>query len=171
MSRRLLLADRSGSSAVEMALLLPVLMILLYGGFELGHFVWTKHKLVEAVRDGARFAAHYEAADICQGGVAVMSDDLKDQVRLITRTGQLVTAEAQGRIPGWTDAQTAVDVSCTFTDTGIYRDFGENGPIVTVTAVNVPYPSLFGQLSGVDPQLEMSARSSAVVIGVAGVEP
>src|SRR4051812_47391200 len=46
-----------GSAAVEMALCVPLLLVLLCGSVELGNYLMDEHRLVKAVRDGARFAA------------------------------------------------------------------------------------------------------------------
>jgi Flp pilus assembly protein TadG len=75
MIRRPALLDRfarntAASASVEFALMVPMLVVLLFGGAEAGHFVWTQHKLVEAVRDGARYASRLPVAGtdgVCDG--------------------------------------------------------------------------------------------------------
>ena len=52
-----LLASRSGATAVEMALLLPVLLSLLFGICEFGRAMWTQTSLQYAVEEAARCAA------------------------------------------------------------------------------------------------------------------
>ena len=162
MSWHALLQDRSGAAAFEMALLLPLLLVLLFGGFEAGHFIWTQHKLTESVRNGARYASRLPVEDFCGSGSAPIGE-----IRLITRTGQLNNASAVPHIPGWTDSQVSVSVDCgAFVDTGIYSDLGSAGPIVTVEAEGVAYPSLFGRLGVIDPEITMTAKSSAAVTGL-----
>jgi hypothetical protein len=52
----LLSYDCRGAAAAEMALVLPLLLIILFGSLELGNYFMNEHTLVKAVRDGARFA-------------------------------------------------------------------------------------------------------------------
>jgi hypothetical protein len=168
MRRRSLLDGESGTAAVEMALLVPMLIVLLFGGFEAGHFVWTQHKLVEAVRDGARFASRLSISQLCDQDSVVMSEDTEGEIKLLTRTGQLTNTSTLSKVPGWTDAEVTVEIRCNaeqFVDTGIYSDLGFKGPIVRVSANGVTYPSLFNGL-GIIPRISLSASSNAPVIGL-----
>jgi hypothetical protein len=161
------LAESRGSAATEFAMILPMLIIVLFVGSEAGHFVWTQHKLTEAVRNGARYAARLEVTKVCDGPTAVLANPELANIRLLTRTGQLASNQARSVVPGWTDAQVDVEVSCeSFVDTGIYYDLGAAGPIVTVRAANVAYPYLFGALGGLGGQIALNARSNAAVIGL-----
>ena len=56
-SLRHLLADRRGATAVEMAFILPVLILLLVGLMETGRLIWTQSVLHYAVEHAARCAA------------------------------------------------------------------------------------------------------------------
>ena len=161
------LSDTRAAAATEFALLVPLLIILLFGGTEAGHFVWSQHKLAEAVRDGARYAARLQIDKVCDGPTEVLADPELADVKLITRTGQLDDAAARPVVPGWTDAQVSVTVSCeSFVDTGIYTDLNAAGPIVTVSATNVTYPSMFNALGGLSRSVSLNARSNAAVIGL-----
>jgi Flp pilus assembly protein TadG len=158
------------SASVEFALMVPLLVILLFGGSEAGHFVWTQHKLTEAVRDGARYASRLPIVGfegVCDGPTETISTEQIDRVKLLTRTGQLATAGARPVVPGWTDAQVSVTVTCqAYVDTGIYSDLGEEGPVVTVAATGVGYPWLFNGLGFASSGFTLSARSNAAVIGI-----
>jgi Flp pilus assembly protein TadG len=157
----------AASASVEFALMVPMLVILLFGGSEAGHFVWTQHKLVEAVRDGARYASRLPVQDVCDGAAETITTEQVDQIKLITRTGQLAFTPGQPVVRGWTDAQVTVTVTCqAFVDTGIYTDLGEAGPVVTVAATGVSYPSLFNGLGWLGSGIPLAARSSAAVIGI-----
>jgi len=52
-----LLRDRSGASAAEFALVLPLLLILLFGIIDGGRFIWEYNRAEKATQMGARFAA------------------------------------------------------------------------------------------------------------------
>jgi Flp pilus assembly protein TadG len=167
-----------GTASVEFALLVPMLIILLFGGAEAGHFVWTQHKLVEAVRDGARYASRLPVAGtdgVCDGATETISTAQIDAVKLITRTGQLADTSARPVVPGWAANEVTVTVTCdAFVNTGIYSDLGDNdasgtsdaGPVVTVAATGVGYPWLFNGLGFAGSGFTLSARSSAAVIGI-----
>lgn len=62
--------DRSGASAVEFAVVLPLFFLLVMGGIELGRAMLVRHTLEEAARAGCRLAA-------ARGGT---TDDVKNIV-------------------------------------------------------------------------------------------
>lgn len=170
MTRLRPLSDERGAAAAEMALLVPLLVLLLFGAFEAGHFVWTQHKVVEAVRDGARFAARLSINDLCDGDTVIMSSDTEAEIKLLTRTGQIASSTAMSKVPGWTDSEVGVELDCdseSFVNTGLYSALGgDNGPIVTVSANEVPYPSFFQSLGIIDSSFTLSASQHAPVIGI-----
>ena len=174
-----------GSAATEFALTLPMMLVLMFGGMEAGHFVWTQHKLAEAVRDGARYAARIPIREICHGTTEVMTVGTENQVKLLTRTGQVANADANPRVPGWTDAEVSVEPNCdntAFVDTGLYAEYeaaypGAKGPVIVVAAQGVQYPWMFNMLGSVmsgisgdddgDPLgLALSASSNSPGIGL-----
>ena len=70
------LRDSRGAAAAEMALVLPLLLIIMFGSVELGNYFMNEHSLVKAVRDGARFAArqsftNYNSCSGAPGGTVV----------------------------------------------------------------------------------------------------
>jgi hypothetical protein len=54
---RSLRADEGGSIAVEFALVLPALLLLVFGVIEFGRLLWVDNTLRHAVQEGARCAA------------------------------------------------------------------------------------------------------------------
>ena len=129
------LSDTSGGAATEMALMLPLLMALLFVGFEGGYFLWNEHKVVKGVRDGARYAGRLNFTTYdCAGTV---DETAETTIKNLTRTGQL--SGGTPVIPGWLDSGVTVSVACQTQD-GIYEANANNAPVVTVSAL-VPYPS------------------------------
>ncbi|MFM5954918.1 MAG: TadE/TadG family type IV pilus assembly protein [Novosphingobium sp.] len=167
MNPRAFLLDERGTAASEFALILPLLILLLFGGSEAGHFVWTQHKLTEGVRNGVRYASRLPIDQVCNGATTVLADPALANIKLITRTGQVATAGAKATVPGWTAGQVSVTVSCqAFVSTGIYSDLNGAGPIVTVSATNVAYPTLFKMLGNLPGSIHLNAKASTAVIGI-----
>jgi Flp pilus assembly protein TadG len=154
------LRDRRGSAAVEFVLSLPMMLALLFGGFEAGHFFWTEHKLVKAVRDGARYASRLHIDEVCPD----LSDDARDKIQNMTVTGRL--SGGASKIPGWDASTVVVTTGCEgFVDTGIYTELAANGPLIKVSAT-ITYPSLFSGLGIITSNVQLSAESNAAVMGI-----
>ena len=60
---RALLRDQSAAAAVEMALVIPFLLVLMLGAVDVGNYFHSEHVVDKAVRDAARFAARLPFAD------------------------------------------------------------------------------------------------------------
>lgn len=155
---------RSGSAAVEMALVAPIFLVLMFGSFDLGNYFMSEHVVVKAVRDGARYASRRAFAEYdCSTGT--VSSDVSGKTVNLTRTGEIASG-GTARLPGWTDDSTVtVAISCDSSGSysGIYNGVADV-PVVTVTA-SVPYGSLFKSF-GIGPDLSLNASSQVTVMGV-----
>lgn len=60
---RRLAACRRGSTAVEMALILPAFLAVVFTGAELGRYVWTRTTIQHATDEAARYALAHPSAD------------------------------------------------------------------------------------------------------------
>lgn len=171
MSRRLLHAlkrDRRGAAAVEMALVAPLLIIILFGSTEMGNYFLNEHVVAKSVRDGARYAARLPMTDYpgCSASAGAVT-----KIKNVTRTGSV--AGGTSRLPYWTDTMNGnptitVTATCntTGTYTGIYAGLAIGVPVVTVTA-SVPYPSLFGIFGMFNSgSFSLRANSQAAVMGI-----
>ena len=162
-----LIADRSGSAAVEMALVIPILLFLMCGAVDVGNYFLSEHVLDKAVRDASRYAARLPLADytscsVPSGGVA------EQQTQRVARYGD-PSGTGNARLAGWTaDSMTTVTIACDTADTwasgGIYTDFPNGAPVITVSAT-VPYNSFFGALGLGKLTANLNAQSDAAVIG------
>lgn len=158
--------DEVAAAATEFALILPMLIVVMFAGTEAANFVWTQHKLTEGVRDGVRYASRLNIDRVCNGATSVLADPELSNIKRITMTGQIATGSKQ-TVPGWTAAQVRVDVACqAFVATGIYTNLNGAGPIVTVRAENVAYPSLFKRLGNLPGTIRLNAKASGAVIGI-----
>ena len=68
MTKWRLLHDRSGSGAAEFALVLPLLILLLFGIIDSGRWMWAYNRAEKATQAGARVAV---VTQIIPGGIAV----------------------------------------------------------------------------------------------------
>src|SRR3546814_6135051 len=78
---RSLARDRSGAAAAEMALVSPMLIILMFGSFELGNYFLDEHVVLKAVRDGARYAARQNFTTMPCSGTPTADAAIKNLVR------------------------------------------------------------------------------------------
>lgn len=157
-----ILRDRRAAAAAEMALVLPILLTLLFGSFELGRYFLDSHVVAKAVRDGARFAGRQPFTEMPCSGTATDETDIKDLVRTGTTTDG-----APPRLGYWTNPATiTVTITCdstaAYTTSGIYTNATGGARRVTVSAA-VPYVSLFGFSLGT---LTVPGRSDAAVMGI-----
>ncbi|MDP2130168.1 MAG: TadE/TadG family type IV pilus assembly protein [Erythrobacter sp.] len=152
--------NRVGTAATEFALTLPLMLALIFGSMEAGHFFWTQHKIVKSVRDGARFASRLDVERLCAGDATLLAE-----IRNVTATGQLA-AGGTPKVPGWEPANVVVTPCGEFVGTGIYTDLGEPGPIITVDSGPVAYPSILSGLGFIDDTINLSAKSSTAVMGI-----
>jgi Flp pilus assembly pilin Flp len=51
--------SENGAAAVEFAIIVPLLVLLILGGMDLGHEYYMEHLITNASREGARYAAKY----------------------------------------------------------------------------------------------------------------
>lgn len=157
--------NRSGAAAAELAMVLPILLLIMFGSLELGNFFMNEHTLVKAVRNGARYAARQPFADYpdCSSVDPAMRDRTREVVRKgYLSGGSIITPNIQA-------SDIAVTTSCATTAggqtmTGIYFSRANGAQIVTVNA-SVNYLSVVGILGFNGPTITLNARSQAAVAG------
>ena len=172
--------ERRASAAAEFALALPMMLVLMFGGFEAGNYMLTEHKVIKGVRDGARYAGRL---DFSKYGCGVEDDPLTEEdegvpasvdgavigsIKNLTRTGRLTGGTAA--VAGWQDAHVAVSVNCATGQGGLYDSVSGNAPRVTVDA-SVPYPSspltdLVGVLGFDTTGISLNASAQSAVMGL-----
>jgi hypothetical protein len=94
MIRRLLL-DRSASSAAEFALVLPLLILFLFGIIDGGRYLWEVNKAEKATQAGARVAI---VTDVLDGGLSSQNYVGQTISGTTLTQGDLVPAAALGEL-------------------------------------------------------------------------
>src|SRR5205085_2473892 len=151
------------AAAAELALALPLLLVLIWAPMEIGNYFMDEHMLVKGVRDGATYVAHQ---DITKFNCTTNSVDqtVKDNAKNIVRSGAL--SSGTDRLRNWGSATFDVTLNCvtqagTTTMGGIYAfNTGGKVPIITVTAT-VPYSPILGNLGFRPATLSMTAKQQA----------
>ena len=165
------LYDDHGSPAAEFVLSLPMILPLIFIAMEAGNFFWSQQKLVEAVRNGARYASRLDYGDLCSkdgaGAYSGIDTTVEAEIKNLTRTGS-VSGSGLAKLPNWDNSEVSVTVACdSFTEFGIFRTLGgDKGAVVTVSAPAVPYRSVLGALGVIDDTYRLSADAKAPVIGI-----
>ena len=152
--------------------MLPLMIIILFGMFEGGHFLWSEHKVIKGVRDGARYAARQGFDKYDCGSTTLADTTLEDNIKNVTRTGYptadnpAVAGTDNPTLPGWDSAKVTVSVDCdSTTTTGLYVAVSGGAPRVTVTA-DVPYLPLFGSIGFDVSSLSLKGDAQAAVMGL-----
>ncbi len=168
-----LLRDRRGAAAAEMALVIPLLLAIMIGSVELGHFMYNEHILAKAVRDGARYAARQGFANFdCSGEP---SATVRDNTRELVQT--MLLSDGDDRMVNWAATSITVTEDCHTSATnianstenmsGIYDELALAGaPVVRVSA-QVPYTPVIGApfgFSGIG--LNLNASQESAVMGI-----
>jgi Flp pilus assembly protein TadG len=173
MMLRPFLSDTRAAAAAEMALLLPLLLVLLFVTFEGGYFLWNEHKVVKGVRDGARYAGRQGFSDFSgcpqsTGASAAFGGSSLQNIQEVTRTGKI--SGGTPMVTGWLNSHVAVTCDFVAGSTGLYGANGGNAPRVTVSA-SVPYPpsplSTLATTLGFDTSaINLNASAQSPVMGL-----
>ena len=161
-----LIRSTGGAAAAEMALILPLLLIIMMGSMELGNYFYNEHKLVKAVRDGARFAGRQNFS--VTGCSAALDPTIVTSTQNVVMTGMM--AGGTNRLANWDRSTITVAQSCAPATVdgqnmrGIYTGM-TNAPIVTVSAA-VPYVPILNSYGFTGAGLSLRADQQAAVMGL-----
>lgn len=155
--------DDTGGPAVELVLMVPLLVTMMFGFFEAGRYLQAEHVVTKAVRDAARYAARQPFTEMpCGTPVPSVVSDVQNMVRF----------EPGGTTPrttGSADMVVNVTVVCpgtgSYANAGIYEDLDTGARYVLVSATDT-YQSLFGNLGFGTAGLQLRASAQSAVTGV-----
>jgi Flp pilus assembly protein TadG len=130
---RRLLADRKGVTAVEFAIVAPVLVIVCVGIIDMGLAIYTDMQVKNAAQTGAQYA-------VANG---YHPDDIAAQAKAGSTLGSLSMSPAPAQFCGCPGATGVSSTSCS----AVCADGSSPGTFVTVSAqasysTLVPYPGL-----------------------------
>src|SRR5258706_12009745 len=165
-SLRTFRGDDCGSAAVEMALVTPIFMALMFSAYDVRNYFLSEHVVVKAVRDGARFASRQSFTSMpCATGALSTSSEPGLSIDHLVRYGN-VSGTGNPRLVNWTTPVT-VTLSCgpALTYSGIYKGMESAVPVVTVQAVT-NYQSLFNHFGITTTTITLNASSQIPVMGV-----
>ncbi|MBM3491232.1 MAG: hypothetical protein FJX68_12450 [Alphaproteobacteria bacterium] len=142
---------REGASAVEFALLAPLLALVLAGTFELGTYLYQLSALQKSLRAGAMYGARMTFP---------LSDAATLELSNLVKTGQ-TAAGGTYLLNGWTDGGASL--------TPKFRTYTTDGQTVDILRLeaSVPYaPLLPGLLDGMGiTKMTLTATHEQVRIG------
>lgn len=157
-------------------LVVPILLVIMMGAFELGNYFRSEHILVQGLRDGARYAARQSFSSYNNYCGASPAGTVAADTQNVVRTGQV--SGGTDRLPNWDDASTTFQVTVTCSTTagtqtmsGIYNlNTNATGafvgaPIVTVSA-HVPYRSILGKYGFTGIGMSLNGKQQAAVMGI-----
>ncbi|RUT30227.1 pilus assembly protein [Arsenicitalea aurantiaca] len=130
--RQKFLLDRTGASAVEFALIIGPLLLLLFGSIEFGRYLWTRQALQETAIAGARCLAVPQSECMLSGTYNAAT--ARTHVQSIARGWGIALAD-QG-------VTLEPDVSCAGTS-GFSR-------VVVSAPFNSPVPQVMTALTGAE---------------------
>jgi Flp pilus assembly protein TadG len=174
MTRRLrLVRCTSGAAAAEMAFVIPLILVLTCGCLELGNYFLDEHRLVKAVRDGARYAARQDISNFtaCSGnaGGTVVADTQKVVLTGLLSGGSSILPKTGSATIAVTVDHCTTSVNSTALN-GIYSGI-KNGsgtvvgaPVVKVSA-SIPYQSVMRSFGFNGFGLTLNAQQQAAVMG------
>jgi len=123
-----------GVAAVEFALMLFLLLILVAGIVEFGRAFWYYDALTKATRDGARFLSMSRVST-----TVALNEDMKNSAIAMVKN-----SVDMARVPGFVEAD--VTVTCDYdTGTGTGTDCATSGYIPQYARVSVAYPVKIGE--------------------------
>jgi len=150
--------DRSGTSLVETAIVLPFVLVLGFGVIEYGNALYLNHQIETGVRDAARYLARHK-------------DPLSyaDEAKQLALTGS-TTGDEDKRVPEWKDSDitiTLLDFANPVDETTGERAYRGGDPIRTVrVSTDFSYEGLGGlNMLGSTSALNFSVSHEERVIG------
>lgn len=159
--------NSSGTTAVEFAILLPVMMLTFGTIVEASRIYWNYQGAVSGVRDAARYLARITDNDVC-GGAASVNNTLTggaDTARMII--GRNLDLDGNGLFPAAVTLSTSPSVSATY-DCVVVAGVGVV-PVAVVDAtvqIQMPLAPLFAFFGAANGQVVSTITDQSRVFGL-----
>jgi Flp pilus assembly protein TadG len=88
--------DHRGQALVEFALVLPILLLLIFGLVDLGRAIYAQNALSEAAREGARYGSVQARSAGDLPGIETYTQDRIDSIPGVTVTATCVLVDSDG---------------------------------------------------------------------------
>ncbi len=161
---------RGGIAAVELALILPLFPLILFGTIEIGRMLFEYQAASKSVRDATRYLTRIDAGSLSLVCPAATIDNTAAEVtnaKNLALRGTIDTSKPF-LLAYWTDLNSvSVTVSCVDNTGATYQGFYtgvEQIPNITVTAT-VPMPLMNGWLLGLGDTLSFTISHKEVHFG------
>ena len=131
---RSLFRNNDGSALVEATIIIPVLLILVFGVFEFSNLFWQQQLVTAGVRDAARYLAR---------SINPSSSAAESAAENLAVTGSILGGTP--RAPGWSPGDVSVSFKSIENSPGIGGRGSYRGPqVIQVVTVSTAYthPSL-----------------------------
>ena len=170
-----LFSAREGTAAVEFAMVLPLLLILLFAGMEIGRLLTDFHAVSKSVRDATRYLTRVgltcPGAAASTGPLANYIDNAGDATiaRNLAMSGTVdtPTVTADYLLSYWTNTTTVSTAVTCILNGGQYQGVYVGQaliPQITMTAT-VPFAFLWGTLFMNDATINMTLSHIEVHVG------
>jgi Flp pilus assembly protein TadG len=126
-------SDRRGAAAMEMALALPALTLMIYGIFTIGQLFEADSSVQHALGEGARYAT------LCLNPTSAGVCTVPTDTQITTKVTSKEFGPAHGLTPTISTDTTAKSKTITLTYTTTPSFIFFNGPSVTITRSRVVY--------------------------------
>ena len=135
--------DRSGATAVEFAILMPIMMVCFGAIVEGARIYWNYQSAVSGVRDAARYLARVTDPEICGGAASTTAANLPNGVTVAT---EIIARNVGSGATNLFPAAVAVDgIQATYTcpDLNLRTDPTPVAQVQATLTVDLPFGAVF----------------------------
>ena len=141
-----LLRRRDGAAAVEFAMVLPVLLLILFGTIELGRLIHNYNVVAKGVRDASRYLARVPSTTSC-AGLTWSPDSITavTETKNMATRGQLGGNDANNVLFNFTPTTVTVTTDCINNANGLAGIYGTATTIKrAIVQASVPHSFILG---------------------------
>lgn len=154
----------SGATAVEFAILLPVMLVTFGAIVEGSRIYWNYQAAVSGVRDASRYLARITDNDVCVGGPGIITDGVDEVIRVVTSH---LDVDGAGLFPAAVTLSTAIPPTATYTCINVTNVGIVPVAVVTATVdVQLPLAALFSFFGTPNGQMVSTITDQSRIYGL-----